>query len=72
MGKGVMAGEEFSGYVDHLEVKVSKVNKPACLAAIERLRLSEVGEVLVISEDLHRKGGAVKVMAPGFKGTDDC
>ena len=33
--------------------------------------LAEVGKVLVVGEDLHREGGAVKVMAPGFQGADN-
>ena len=72
VGKGVGAGEELSGDVDHFEVKVGKVNKPARLAAVERLGLTEVGEILMICEHLHRKGGAVEVVAPRFKGTDYC
>ena len=42
-GEGVRTGKEFSGYMDHFEVKVSEVNKPACLAAVKRLGLTEIG-----------------------------
>ena len=38
--------------MDHSKVKVSEVNKPACLLSIKQLRLMEICEVLVISEDL--------------------
>ena len=34
--------------------------------------LSAVVESMCIGEDLHQKGGAMKVMAPEFKGTEDC
>ena len=57
--------------MDHFQVKVSKVNEPARLAAVECLGLAEIGKVLVVSEDLHRKGGAMKIVAPGFQGTDN-
>ena len=52
--------------MDHFEVKVGKVNKPTRLAAVERVGLSEVGEVLVVSEDLHRERGTVKIVVPGL------
>ena len=44
-GKGIGPSEEFSGNVDHFEVKVCEVDKPTCLSAVERLGLSEIGEV---------------------------
>ena len=69
--EGVGSGKEFSGDMDHLEVKVGEVNEPACLAAVECLRLAEIGEVLVVSKDLHREGGAMEIVAPGFQGTND-
>ena len=58
--------------MDHFEVEVGKVKKPARLAGVERLGLVEVGEVFMICEDLHRKGGAMEVVAPGFQGANDC
>ena len=70
-GKGIRPGEEFPGDVDHFEVKVCQVNEPTRLSAIERLGLSEVGEVLMVSEDLYREQGAVEVMAPGLQGVND-
>ena len=57
--------------MDHFEVKVGEVDKPARLSSIKRLGLSKVGEVFVVSEDLHREGGAVKIVAPGFQGAND-
>ena len=57
--------------MDHLEVKVSKVNEPSCLLAIERLGLAKVGEVLVIRKNLYWEGRAMEVVAPGFQGADD-
>ena len=70
-GKGVRASKKLSGHVDHLEVKVSKVNKPTCLAAVKHLRLTKIGKILMIGEDLHRERGAVEVVAPGFQGAND-
>ena len=49
--------------MDHLEVKVCKVNKPAHLAAVKHLRLTEIGKILMISEDLHQERGAMEVVA---------
>ena len=57
--------------MDHLEVKVSEVNEPSCLLAIERLGLAEVGEVLVVCENLYRERRAVEIVMPGLQGADD-
>ena len=57
--------------MDHFKVKVSEVDEPACLPTVECLGLAEVGEVLVISENLYREGRAMEVVAPGFQGMDD-
>ena len=58
--------------MDHFEIVVSEVDEPACLAAVMCLGLAEIGQVLLIGKDLHREGGAVKIVAPGFQGADDC
>ena len=58
--------------MDHFEIIVSEVNEPACLAAVKCLGLAEIGQAFVISKDLHREGRAVKIVAPGFQGADDC
>ena len=42
-GEGVGTSKKLSRYVDHLEVKISEVNKPTRLVAVERLGLSEIG-----------------------------
>ena len=57
--------------MDHPEIEVGEVNQPPCLAAVERLRLPEIGEVLVIYKHLHQEWGAMKVMPPRFQGVDD-
>ena len=57
--------------MDHLEVKVSKVDEPSCLLAIERLGLAEVGKILVVCENLYQERRAMEVVMPGFQGTDD-
>ena len=71
-GKGIGAGEKLSGDMDHFEVKAGKVDKPTFLAAVQRLGLMEIGEVLMVGENLYREGGTMKIVAPGFEGTDDC
>ena len=70
-GEGVGPSQEFSGDMDHFEVEVCKVNKPACLSAIKCLGLSEISEVFMVGEDLYRERRAKKVMAPGFQGAND-
>ena len=57
--------------MDHFEVEVCKINQPLCLAAVKCLRLAEVGKVLMIHEYLYREGESMKVMSPGFQGSDD-
>ena len=69
--EGIGTSKKFTGDMDHFQVKVSKVDEPACLAAIERLGLAEIGKVLVVSEDLHGKGGAMEIVAPRFQGAND-
>ena len=69
--EGIGTSKKFTRDMDHFQVNVSKVDEPACLVAIERLGLVEIGKVLVVSEDLHREGGAMKIVAPGFQGADN-
>ena len=38
---------------------------------VECLGLPEIGEVFVVGEDLYWEGGAMKVVAPRFQGTND-
>ena len=57
--------------MDHLKVKVSEVDEPARLPAVEHFGLAEVGEVLVIGENLYWEGRAMWVVTPRFQGMDD-
>ena len=57
--------------MDHFQVKIGEVNEPACLPAVKCLGLTEVGKSFVVGEDLHREGGTVEVMPPGFQGAND-
>ena len=57
--------------MDHFQIKVGKVNKPTGLSTIEVLGGMEVGEVFMVSEDLYRERGFMKVVSPGFQGTND-
>ena len=70
-GEGVRTGKELSGYMDHLQVEVIKVYEPACLAVVKRLGLSTVGKILMVSEDLYWKRGAMEIVAPEFQGAND-
>ena len=38
---------------------------------VKILDLTEVCQVLVVSKDLDGEGGSMKVVPPGFQGTDD-
>ena len=69
--EGIGTSKKFTGNMDHFQVEVSKVNEPTRLAAVERLGLAEIGKVLVVSEDLHQKGRAMKIVVPGFQGADN-
>jgi hypothetical protein len=55
----------------NLKIKVSEVKKPMGLTTIQMLGAAEEGKVFVICKDLDWKRGSAKVLAPGFKGTDD-
>ena len=57
--------------MDHLQVEISKVNKPAGLSMVEGLGGAEVSEVFVVGEDLYREWGSVEVVSPGFQGSND-
>ena len=70
-GEGVGASEEFARDMDHFEVKVSEVNEPAHLAAVKCLGLTEIGQVLVVGEDLYWKGGAVEIVVPRLQGANN-
>ena len=70
-GEGVGASEEFARDMDHFEVKVSEVNEPARLAAVKCLGLTEIGQVLVVGEDLYWKGGAVEIVVPRLQGANN-
>ena len=70
-GEGIRSSKETARDMDDFEVKISKVEQPSCLVTIEVLCLTEVHQVLVIGEDLYRKGGAVKIVPPGLQSADD-
>ena len=57
--------------MDHFEVKVGKVDKPTRLATVKRLGLMEIGQILVVSENLYQKRRAMEVVTPGFQGAND-
>ena len=57
--------------MDDFDLKISKVMQPLHLTTVEVLGLTEVHQILVVSEDLDRKEGAVKVVPLGFQYVDD-
>ena len=64
MREGIGAGEEFSWDVDHFQVKVREVDEPTGLSSVEVLGGTEVGEILMVGEDLDWEGGSVEVVSP--------
>ena len=52
--------------MDHLQVEVGKVDEPLGLTTVKGLGGTEVGEVLMVSEDLNGKWGSMEVVLPGF------
>ena len=62
--EGVRAGEEFAWDMDHFQVEVCKVDKPMGLSSVEVLGGMEVGEVLMVGEDLDWEGGSMEVVPP--------
>ena len=57
--------------MDHFQIEVSKVNEPADLLMIEGMGGAEVSEIFMVSEDLYKERGPVKVVSPGLQGMDD-
>ena len=50
--EGVRAGKDFAWNMDHFQVEVCEVDKPTGLSSVEVLGGTEVGEVLIVGEDL--------------------
>jgi hypothetical protein len=69
--KGVWAGECRSGDMGNPKIKVSEVKKPMGLTTVQVLWTVKEGEVFVICKSLDRERGTVKVLTPGFEGTDN-
>ena len=57
--------------MDHFQVEVCEVDEPTGLLSVEVLGGTEVGEVLMVGEDLDWEGGSMKVMPPRFQSSDD-
>ena len=56
--------EVFPRDMGKAKIKFGEVEKPASLASVEFLGLAEVGEVLMVGEDLDRRGGSEEIMSP--------
>ena len=70
--ESVWGTEVFSWDVGKVEIKLRDVEKPASLATVEFLGLSEIGEVFMVSEDLDWGGGSKEIVSPGVQGSHDC
>ena len=70
-GEGIRSSKETAWYMDDFEVKISEVEQPLCLTAVEILSLTEVRQVLMVHKDLDGKGGAMEIVPPGLQGADD-
>ena len=57
--------------MDDFEVKIGRVEQPACLSTVEVLCLTEIHKVLVVCKDLDEEGGSMEIMSPGFQGVND-
>ena len=62
--EGVRAGKDFAWDMDRFQVEVREVDKPTGLSSVEVLGGTEVGEVLMVGEDLDWEGGSVEVVLP--------
>ena len=63
--KGIGGAKVFSWDVGKAKIKLRDVKKPASLATVELLGLPEIGELLVVGEDLDGGGGSEEIMSPG-------
>ena len=63
--EGIWSAKVFPWDVGKAEIKLGEVKKPASLAAIEFLGLSEVGKVLMLSEYLDWGRGSEEIVSPG-------
>ena len=70
--EGIRTSQEVAWDMDNFQIKICKVKQSLCLTTVKALGLAEVHQVFVVSKDLNREGGSVKVMSPGFQSTDDC
>ena len=63
---GIRSSKEVAWDVNDFEIKISEIKQPLSLAVVEVLGLTEVCQVLVVSEDLDREWGSMEIMSPGF------
>ena len=61
----IRGAEIFSWDVGKVKIKFGEVKKPASLATVEFLGLSEVGEVFVVGEYLDWGRGSEEIVSPG-------
>ena len=71
-GEGIGSSKEMAWDMDDFEIKIGKVEQPLDLLAVKVLGLTEVCQVLMVSEDLDMEGGSMEIMSSGFQGSDNC
>ena len=64
MGKSIRSSKKAAQDVDDFQIKVCEIQQPLDLVTVEVLGLTEVCQVLVVSEELDREWGAIEVMSP--------
>ena len=62
--EGIRAGKESPWDVDHFQVEVCEVDEPTGLSSVEVLGGTEVGEILMVGEDLDWEGGSMEIVSP--------
>ena len=64
IGQCIRPSKKLFRNMDNFQVKVSQVKEPSGLVSIQFLGLTEVCQVLVVSEHLYQEGRTVKVVSP--------
>ena len=70
--EGIWGTKVFPRDVGKAKIKLREVEEPVSLVTVKFLGLSEVGEVLMVSEYLDWGGGSKEIVSPGIQGSHDC
>ena len=69
-GESIRSSKEVAWDMDDFKIKIGEVKQPLDLLTVKVLGLTEVYQVLMVSEDLDMEGRSMKIMSPGFQGSD--